>query len=32
MNFEEAATLPIATTTMHNAVVTVGHCSPANPC
>jgi NADPH2:quinone reductase len=24
MNFEEAATLPIAITTMHNAVVTVG--------
>jgi NADPH:quinone reductase len=28
MNFEEAATLPIATTTMHNAVVTVGHLQP----
>jgi NADPH2:quinone reductase len=28
MNFEEAATLPIATTTMHNAVVTVGALQP----
>ncbi|HUN98335.1 MAG TPA: zinc-binding dehydrogenase [Bradyrhizobium sp.] len=28
MNFEEAATLPIATTTMHNAVVTVGRLQP----
>jgi NADPH:quinone reductase len=28
MNFEEAATLPIATTTMHNAVVTVGQLQP----
>src|ERR1700744_852784 len=28
MNFEEAATLPIATTTMHNAVVTIGQMQP----
>ena len=28
MNFEEAATLPIAITTMHNAVVTVGGLQP----
>jgi NADPH:quinone reductase len=28
MNFEEAATLPIALTTMHNAVVTVGALQP----
>jgi NADPH2:quinone reductase len=28
MNFEEAATLPIATTTMHNAVVTIGGLQP----
>jgi NADPH:quinone reductase len=28
MNFEEAATLPIAITTMHNAVVTVGRLQP----
>src|ERR1700730_5354130 len=28
MNFEEAATLPIALTTMHNAVVTVGVLQP----
>ncbi|MBH5385612.1 zinc-binding dehydrogenase [Bradyrhizobium diversitatis] len=28
MNFEEAATLPVALTTMHNAVVTVGGVQP----
>ncbi|HVX75219.1 MAG TPA: zinc-binding dehydrogenase [Bradyrhizobium sp.] len=28
MNFEEAATLPVAITTMHNAVVTVGALQP----
>jgi NADPH2:quinone reductase len=28
MNFEEAATLPIAITTMHNAVVTIGGLQP----
>jgi NADPH2:quinone reductase len=28
MNFEEAATLPIAITTMHNAVVTIGRLQP----
>lgn len=28
MNFEEAATLPIAITTMHNAVVTIGSLQP----
>jgi NADPH2:quinone reductase len=28
MNFEEAATLPVALTTMHNAVVTVGGLQP----
>ncbi|WP_213771086.1 zinc-binding dehydrogenase [Bradyrhizobium sp. dw_78] len=28
MNFEEAATLPIALTTMHNAVVTIGGLQP----
>ncbi len=32
MNFEEAATLPVALATMHNAVVTVGGVQPGKPC
>ncbi len=32
MNFEDAATLPVALATMHNAVVTNGGCSRGSPC
>ena len=32
MNFEEAATLPVALATMHNAVVTKARYRPARPC
>jgi len=32
MNFEEAATLPVALTTMHNATVTMVHCGRASRC